>query len=703
MKKKVIVVVSILVIIGAAVAAGLWFNEKQDEKSTAKKEQVVTDAVPDMKVFYHQENIGKIKGYTMKMRHEVTRDVVIPVSTQRRVPIQITANDNKIKKISYQVNEPKQEKLIDSGEITGWKQEKGKISLNYEASAIMTVGTEYLFQLTLETDKHSEVYYYARIMAVGEDFITKQIAFAKDFSDRTFVESKSQDLANYLEPDSRYASDNLGQTTLRSTYGMLIWKTFHPEKTVKTEISTKDFCIKDSGEAGTYTMTYQIKATNAQKVEELYHVSETITVWTYSGKQYVLAYDREVNQIWEANENNVGSAFIDFGIQKQTDIAHVESGNQQYIAYAINGDVYVMDLTEKRITPAYQSTQIDSEQLYRTRTKVIKVDNKGNLEYMIYGYSPSEEHVGKSGISIMEYNYEKNSSTERVFIPMNVPAQVLEKQLSELYYVGDGTVYIMIDNTIYYVNLKTMEWGNLAGPMEEGTCAVNASATKIAYNTERSKRNSNSITIVDLTNGTKKLIKAEKGMKISVCGYTGENLAYALAEETQLNHYSFFPISELKIVDAQEKEIKTYAKNHIVLSDVKITDTVISFRRWKKGKEISGDQLLDNTKNREAVATSSYYKDDIKMQELALSFTNNLDSKLELSVRQKGEVRFDAKLEVETKMPENRNQQFLAYGYGKLQGIYGNKDEAIKQARENYGLVTDEKGAKIWVFEEHYK
>lgn len=83
-------------------------------------------------------------------------------------------------------------------------------------------------------------------------------------------------------------------------------------------------------------MNYQMKATNTEKVEETYNVTENITVWTCAGKQYVLAYDREVNQVWAASKNNVGNSFIDLGIQKQTTVPNVESSNGQFIGYEIN-------------------------------------------------------------------------------------------------------------------------------------------------------------------------------------------------------------------------------------------------------------------------------------------------------------------------------------------------------------------------------
>ena len=38
-----------------------------------------------------------------------------------------------------------------------------------------------------------------------------------------------------------------------------------------------------------------------------------------------------------------------------------------------------------------------------------------------------------------------------------------------------------------------------------------------------------------------------------------------------------------------------------------------------------------------------------------------------------------------------------------LQGVYSKKEDATKAAREVYGLGIDERGSKIWVFEENYQ
>lgn len=705
MKKKTIIVIAILLIIGIAVMAALAFNKNQNSVAEKEKTKATESAkIPTVSAYYGDEKIGEINGYTMEMSEQYVRDLIVPIAPTRQMPIKIKANGNKIEHMSYEIKSTDDDRLIDSGVIEKWTEKGDKLSFTYEASAIMKPGTEYFLVLTVSTKQSKNIKYYTRAMVTDQEFVKKQIEFAKNFSDATFDDTKASKLANYIEPDLNLANDNLGQVTIQSSYAMLIWKTLKPEKIDDTQVSAKEFCIKDTGEAGTYTMTYQIKSTNAQNIEEIYNVAETITVWTCAGKQYVLAYEREVNQVWEANKNNVGNAFIDLGIQNITKMDHVESDNGQYIAFAINGDVYLMDIKKKEVTPLFLLDAKSSKGLSETRAKVIKVDDKGNVAYMIYGYSPAEQHVGKNGISIMQYHKEAKETVEEAFIPCTVPAALLQEQLSQLCYVGDGALYIMLDNTVYYVNLKTKEWGTLVANLEPGSYAVNESRTVIAYNTSANEDDSDSITVVDLTDGKKSTISAGEGEKITVYGYTGSNLVYGIrGTKSPKGKYNFFPVYKLEIVDENLDEIKSYSKDNVYITDVEITDNIINIKRWKNGKAIEDDLLLENTVDKVVVADSSYYNDDIKLKELALAFTNNLDASIDLTVEKQGKVTFDSNVEVNSKFETPKDIHYYVYGYGKLQDIFADKNQAIKKAREVYGLVTDENGHKIWTFEENYR
>lgn len=702
MKKKTIIAIAILIILGGAVIFATQFYKENKDNNNAQIEEN-QHFVPEMEVYYGKEIIGEPLGYTMEMDLAMSRDVVIPVAKDRKVKMSFLTNDNEFKSIAYSVNSTDDNRLIDNGEIKDFKKEDKRVSCTYMASAIMEPGEEYFVTFKVKTDKFDEVNYYARIMICQDEFVTAQVKFAKKFSNDVYDDTKSSKLALYLEPDLKLPNNNLGNVTINSNYTMLVWSTLGAHKSTDTSITAKEYCIKDNGQAGTYTMDYQVKATNNEGLEETYNVSETITVWSFDGKQYVLAYDREVNQIWEINENNVGNAFLDFGIQNIDEIEHIESPDLNHIAFQVNGDVYTMELGAKKLRPLYKCGASSSRNLNTTKAKVINVDNKGNVDFMVYGYCVDAIHSGQNGINIMRYNAKDNITYENTFIPCNISAQAIEKQISNVCYVGDGTVYIMLDKTIYYVNSKTMEWGTVVENIDDDCYAVNGDGSLLVYNTNGKKKDNTSLTILDLKNGKKTSIDAPAGFDITVCGYTGTNMVYGLAKEENVGKYNFFPISELKIVDENLQEIKSYKENKVYIKSIDINESVIKIERVKNGKKISDDQLLDNTEEKAYAAKSSYYEDTIKLRELALSFTYNLDANASLALFDTVKTDFSNTKQATPEIVENKQEKFYVYGYGKLQDIVTDKNTAIKLARATFGLVANSKGQKIWTIEENYK
>ena len=115
MKKKVIAVVSILLILIAAITMAVVFQMKQTDNNEKAKESSI--AVPLIQVFYGKEVVGKIEGYTMDMKENHMRDVIIPIAADHSVPLKIAVNDNEIKSISYELKDLEEDKLIDNGEI----------------------------------------------------------------------------------------------------------------------------------------------------------------------------------------------------------------------------------------------------------------------------------------------------------------------------------------------------------------------------------------------------------------------------------------------------------------------------------------------------------------------------------------------------------------------------------------------------------
>ena len=703
-KTKNIIISVILVIFVAIVVVGILTRCSNSGDKDSSSSNAVTDNVPKMIATYGNTNAGNIYGYTNELQENVERSTIVIIKPDRKTTFKVNENGDTIRSIEYEIKSTDDDRLVDHGKIKEMRGSGKNASFDFKANAIMQTGIEYRLKFIVGTDKHDKVYYYARAIIANNEFVEKQMKFAKTFSDRTFTETERSDLMNYLETNPKLQSnDNLGKVTINSSYTMLLWGALAAEKTTKTSIAIKECTMKDTGPATTFTMTYQVKAKNAEKVTEKYNVWETITVFSYEGKEYVTGYDREVNQIWEAKNNNLGAAFIDLGIQNYDFIEHVESANKRYIAFAINGDVYVQNVENRQFYQVYKMGAKSSEELEMTKTKVVDIDNKGNVDYMIYGYSPADNHKGRNGISIMSYNLKSNSSKEQVFIPVKSTAELLDNQLKTLCHVGDRTLYIMLDDTIYYANLKTQEWGKVVEHLDHNSYAVSDDGKYLAYNKSTKQAGSKSIIILDLNSGEKRNIDVEDGEQISVLGFSGQSMIYGIAKDKDVKKNGFFSMNKLVIVDYGLREQKSYSKANVFIKGIDIKDGIINIKRWKKGKNIDDDQLLDNTEETAQVATFSYYDDDLKMREEVLSFTNKLPVDRNTKINPLGKVEFGDSTEIEASLEKRKGDVFYVYGFGKLQSVEGDKKEAINKAKRVYGLVVNKFGKKIWTKEEHYK
>ena len=135
---------------------------------------------------------------------------------------------------------------------------------------------------------------------------------------------------------------------------------------------------------------------------------------------------------------------------------------------------------------------------------------------------------------------------------------------------------------------------------------------------------------------------------------------------------------------------------------MEISDTIINIQRRNRKKKIADDQLLFNTEEQVTAAHTSHWADDVKQKELAIAFEHNLDANTELVIEKQTPVVFDSHVEIDLSTDYQNDDNFYVYGYGKLQGIVKNQAQAQQSARTVYGLVTDQTGKKVWVFEENY-
>ena len=698
--KKLIAIIIIIIIAVVAIFAVNYINRPGQEKEPVREGISVNHnltSLPEITVYNKDTAIGSLIGYNTEMEYRTLRDNLTVVDyADRKVGITADFNGINIKSFKYQIKPMDEDRLIDNGELSQVKGTRN-IDETIPISAILEENIEYILQFIVDTEEIGIINYYTRVMVTKEDFVTKQAAFAKQFSEYTMDTSKSREIAQYMEIDPDLLNNHMGRVTLSNNFNLVAWANLIPDKQKGGIFNLKEVCVKDTGVSGTYEMKYQVSAEGNNNIVDTYDIIETITVWTYNEKNYVLAYERRMNQVWNADENTVNNTFIDLGIQQDMDICFKQSEDGDFIVYEVNGSLWMLQLSTKTLTNIYN---VNSR--YKDLTKVVpaRVDNEGNVNFVVCGYSTENVHVGKNGISVCRYNNKSKSVEEKVFLEYNRQADLIEDGIREVCHTSDSVLYIKLGEELCYVNLETKETGVITNGLNGYTYASNEKGSTIAYVSE----DASYINVINLASGEEHKIEAGANEKIRVCGYTGDNLVYGTISSKKVkDNDNKFSISKLFIVDKDFNEIISYSKKNVEISDVEITDSVINLTRVQDGKKIENDQLLDNTSKEPPAAKQSYYDDTKKYRELALSLTLKMSANLETTVV--NNITKNISASVATFQPgEEGTLKYYVYACGELKGIFeeSEKKDAEKLAKEKDGLVITSQGNKVWTFEENY-
>ena len=61
--------------------------------------------------------------------------------------------------------------------------------------------------------------------------------------------------------------------------------------------------------------------------------------------------------------------------------------------------------------------------------RILKADEGGSIDFVVYGYMNRGEHEGQVGVSVCHYDCVTNTVEEMLFIPTTLSYQVVKEQL----------------------------------------------------------------------------------------------------------------------------------------------------------------------------------------------------------------------------------------------------------------------------------
>ena len=645
-----------------------------------------------------------LHGYTMDIDPTLFYGNITPVSKDRKLPISINTYGEEIKEISYRIRSIDDKSLIENTKVEEYTQNGNTVNATLNIKNLIDAGKEYALEVVLKTGKYDDIYYYTRIMYGGDYDIQKKIDFVLDFNSCTFDKDRLKDIAGYLETSGLGDNTNYGKVNINCSLSQVGWGDLEPF--VESDIVPEVISITD--DVAIIRLDYRIGAANDYDSNDSYKVSEYYRIRQTNTGFYLLNYEREANQIFDAKNDLTSSSKINLGINASTDVTFDSDEKGEYTYFVNQGSLWCFNSSSHTFTRvfSFEGEETDSvREGYNAHTiKIISVNDNGNSTFLVSGYMNRGEHEGQVGVSLCDYSYSDNNVTERLFIPLAIPYNILSENVGGVAYVSGDKFYILIDETLYSVDLDSKEVMTEIDGLKEGTYSVSEYGDAIAYSVSGDINNTDVIRILNMNNDTDYELTAPEGDTLKPLGYIQSDFIYGTAHKSDIlekqDGSSVLAMYKVGIMDVDYNYIKEYEQPGIYVSDAEVEGMRITLSRMVRSEDgytsTSIDQLInkdenvsDNSVETEVIST------DARKQELYLDLLTKVTD-ISVSYRTAGEIVFKDNTQLELDSDFKWDGKYYVYGYGVFKGSRIKLESAVTLAYDTYGTVTDSSCRLVW-------
>ena len=647
---------------------------------------------------------NSLHGFTQEINQALINDNLTPVAKTRQLPIIIHNYGAEVQELTYKIRNLSDNGLIENTKVTELVNNGETITATLNIKNLIDDNTQYALEIILETSTHEEIHYYTRIIT-GEDYsIDDKFAFVEDFNACTFNQDRLSEIQKYIETSSAGNNNNFGKVNINSTLSQIGWGDMGPY--VESQLIP---VIKEiSKDVAVITFDYKIGAINEYESYDSYNVYEYYRIRQTTSGFYLLNYEREANQIFDGKNDLLSTAKI--GIQSGT-TAEFNSDEKGTYSYFVNeGSLWCYNIDTNMYTRVFSFNADETDGIRENYNqhgiKILSVSNDGNCDFIVYGYMNRGEHEGESGVSLCKYSYEDNIVEERLYIPMDKPYDILSQNVGRIAYLADeNTFYILMDDTLYSIDIVSKEVMTVVSGLVDGTYAVSENGDAIAYSMNGRLYSTDSIRIFNMSTDSEKIIKAHDNEYIRCLGYINGDFVYGIADKADIlikeDGSRTFAMYRLEIMDPDYNVIKEYEQPGVYVSDASVSDMRINLTRVVKSgdgdyESTSIDQLINKDENKqEDGLTLETIVTDNRKQELAIKLMKALPAG-SVEFRTSSEVSYKDNALLELDNDFAGDGRYYVYGYGRFQDSTTQISKAIILANDTYGSVNDYNANTIW-------
>lgn len=654
--------------------------------------------LPRIQIVSGEYEINPLVGYVSEMNVGKMRSTITPVDFQSGITLRIEEGVLPIKALTYEV-------CSSDGKEILYKEKRKEIgeepSLTFPGLEL--ADREAILKLTLHTEKQ-DIYYYTRICTKEGTDSDACLAFAERFHNMTFGKENTESIAAYLENGTEDdETENLQKVTIHSDAEHLTWGELRPQ--IKGEVSRS---IKEiSGNYMTIVYDYEVECAGEQDETEVYQIREYLKVRYAEGTEYLLDYERTMEQELDASGNVLDNNGILLGIAKE-ELPYMANEAGTIVSFVQAGELWNYNQSQDALSLVFSfadSEGYDIRNLCKEHEiQIVSVNEQGDTTFKVIGYMNRGQHEGEVGTAIYFFDIEKNFVEEKAFIPDNISSEILLKEQEQLVYYNEQqeVLYAMKEGTLYKVDLEKGKKEALVENLEKDQYVSSKDGRLLAYQTVSSLENAEEVKVLDFVTGKERTVTCSSGEFIRPLGFISEDFVYGIGRKEDAGAFvtgeHVCPMYKLEIRDTDNEVVKTYQADQVYVTGVTVEEKMLILDRVVKNESVytavAKDYITSNEEVEKSNISVETYTSDEKERQVRIKYESGISDKKPKLLKPK-QVLFENPVLIPFE-EEGEAEVFYTYGKGKLLGIYASAADAIRQANENQGLVVSESQKYVW-------
>lgn len=646
---------------------------------------------------------NQLHGYKNAMDVSFQRDTVTALGESRDTGFRIDTYGRSIDGITIEVRNADGSRLIESTEVRDYVRQGNEISGTVALKDLIDKDTEYSLSIILDTEEE-RIYYYTRVIWSDSLYVAEKLDYVLDFHDRLYDREAARELTKYLETNSKLEDNSsFHKVNIHSSFRQITWGDLPIE-----EVSQPTVQLTDVANQTASLLVNYIVATSGDETGKIYYqVQEHFRIRYTEERTYLLNYERTMTQIPDMDHMYANDKLL-LGITA-TDIPMVESEDGNIVVFEVADQLFSYNVVTNKLVVVfsfYDEDNADERTMYAQHaTKILDVDEGGNVQFAVYGYMNRGRHEGEVGIQLYNYDSSLNTLEEIIYIPYDRTFSVLSAEMEQLLYLNrERELYLELNQTIYGINLAEKVCTPLIHVKQDGSVHVSGNHKIVVWIEADDIYQSRELNIRNLSNGIENIITVREDEVVCPLGFMDEDVIYGVAKQEDIvvenSGRIFLPMYKICICNSSGELLKEYSQPGIYITDCQVENNQMILSRMERlesgeYRETTQDHIMNNIESGSSRNVIVAADIDIYERYVEIQTRNIIDSKT-FKILTPKEVVFEGGRELY--LPETEeDERYYVYGPYGVDGIFTSPAGAVNLAYEISGVVVDESGACIWL------